>query len=284
MRKHLLTIVGKRITILPQMLDHYLSFELDSLQIWVHLQYRGDPLLEKVEEILERRGLKVAGTRIGDWLDVQYDLLDTVRRRNPHDWFLLADQDELQVYPQKIDELISHCEARGYNCIRGLFLDRFSRDGRFPSVDPARDLWSQFPIGASFTYPILNGNPRKVVATKGPIEFTNSGHHDVVGGNPMPVSDCLAQVHHFKWVEGLLSYLDERTSCRKNDAPAVEREKQRLIRYLANHGDRIDLDDPKILAALCGERYPHWEILVRRLVEFENVLNEHAIEMSWTKE
>jgi hypothetical protein len=53
---------------------------------------------------------------------------------------VLADQDELQVYPGDIFKLIERCKSRGYDYIMGCFVDRVSVSGSFPGVDADRSI------------------------------------------------------------------------------------------------------------------------------------------------
>ena len=62
------------------------------------------------------------------------------RQRDPDSWFVLADQDELQVYPGDIFKLIERCKSRGYDYIMGCFVDRVSVSGSFPGVDADRSI------------------------------------------------------------------------------------------------------------------------------------------------
>jgi hypothetical protein len=265
MTKHLITVVGGTIALLPQMLDHYRSLGVDSFLVYVHLRSPQDNVLEEVRAILRERGINVAGHRAGDWLDVQYQLLTEGLKKYQSDWFVIADQDELQIYPENLEELLNKCTHYGFDHVRGCFVDRFAVDGSLGPFDAARPVWDQFPIGSLFTFPILGGDPRKVVAARGGIAMTNSGHHVAIGGSPYPVDHCLVQVHHFKWMDGLLSYLRARKSQRWPDGAAISQETLRFITYLEKHGNKIDLSDPKIMAAPCTPNYPHWDSVVKYL-------------------
>jgi hypothetical protein len=262
---HLITIVGGTITLLPQMLDHYRSLGVDSFLVYVHLRSPQDNVLEEVRAILRERGISVAGHRAGDWLDVQYQFLAEGLKKYESDWFVIADQDELQVYPENLEELLDKCAHYDCDYVRGCFVDRFTMDGSLGSFDTTRAVWDQFPIGSLFTFPILGGDPRKVVASRGGVALTNSGHHMAIGGSPYPIERCLVQVHHFKWMQGLLSYLRMRKSQRWPDGAAVSQETTRLITYLEKHANKIDLSDPKIMAAPCTPMYPHWDSVVKYL-------------------
>lgn len=252
-------------TLLPQMLEHYRSLGIQSFLVYVHLQSEGDAFLHEVQSILHHMGIRIAGYRSGDWLDVQYQFLNEAREKYKSDWFVIADQDEFQIYPSSIEELLDECVHRGCDYVRGCFVDRFTFDGSLGVFDTTKSLWEQFPIGGLFTYPILGGDPRKIVLTNSRIAFTNSGHHEALQGIPYPIERCLVQVHHFKWMSGLVQYLKSRRSQRWPDGAAVNLETARLMRYLEENANKIDLEDPRISAALCNPFYPHWDTVVRRL-------------------
>ncbi len=232
----------------------------------MHLREPSDPILQEIRAVTDAKGITIADTIIGEWLDVQYKVWSEARGRHPEDWFVIADQDELQVYPLSLIDTIEDCERHGFDHLKGCFVDRFAADGRLQGPEPGVPLWDQYPIGAFFTFPILGGDPRKIVATKGPIKVTSSGHHTAVGGVACPVERCLVEVHHFKWVEGVIEDAISR-SVNSRDARGwssfVRRESANLLSYYRHNGDRMDLSECGIMAAPCRPRYAHWEAITR---------------------
>lgn len=251
------------------MLEYYQSLGIESFLVYVHMQSEQDHVLEEVRTILRNMGVHPAGYRTGDWLDVQYQCLVEARQKYVSDWFVIADQDEFQIYPTSIQQIIDECLDRGFDYVRGCFVDRFTTDGDLGHFDASKQVWEQYPIGGLFTYPILGGDPRKVVLANSRVAFTNSGHHEALRGISYPIDRCLVQVHHFKWMSGLIPYLKSRSSQRWPDGVAVDLETERLTKYLEEHANRINLTDPRINAAPCNPLYPHWDAVVKRLVQRE---------------
>lgn len=116
-------------------------------------------------------GCGIASITIGDWQTVQRDLYERQRRQHPNDWFILADHDELALWPGGLAETIEDCDRRGYDHIRGCLIDRIARDGTFPPLREAEPLAAQLPLGAFFSNPVLGADPRKVVAVKGALSI-----------------------------------------------------------------------------------------------------------------
>ena len=51
----------------------------------------------------------------------------------PYDWWIVSDDDEIQIYPKPIDEMIDECEIAGWEFITGGFLDRIGEGVLSPS-------------------------------------------------------------------------------------------------------------------------------------------------------
>ena len=90
----------------------------------------------------------------------------------PNDWWIVSDDDEIQIYPKPIEEMIDECEVKGWEFITGGFLDRIGEDGSFPIVDKT-NIWEAFPYSGFFRYPLSGACPNKVCVMKGKIQITN---------------------------------------------------------------------------------------------------------------
>jgi hypothetical protein len=257
MKLALITVVGGRISTLERMLEHYIGMGVDSVLLYAHLESLDEIDRIQLLEIVDRLGIEISGVVIGEWESIQYRTLSQIAVTPPDQWYLIADQDEFHEYPKDIRQILAQCDAGGFHYVRGCFVDRFSSDGCLAPIDPARSLSEQFPMGAFFTKPILGGSPMKIVAARGGVTFTNCGHHAAVNGNAYPAEDCFVPVHHYKWSQGLVQYLNQRSRSRP-EASAVKREDRRFRRYLEMHSGRIDLTEPGILAGLCSPSYPYW--------------------------
>lgn len=262
---HLITVVGSFVKQLPHMLEHYRELGVCSIFLNVQVNCPDDPLLATVEEIAARYRCRIALVAHGDWQDLLARMYALARESKPNDWFILADQDELQLYPDDLSEVIKYCEQRGHDYIRGVVIDRISADGGFPELEDEEKIWQQFPLGGLITYVILGAQIRKVVAAKGGIPLVQ-GQHFALKGRGCPVRDCLVQVHHFKWIKGLIQRLEERVEQFKKGGRPHWVESQRFVSYYYSHGGRIQLDDPRLLICECDRDYKYWP-LVQKISE-----------------
>lgn len=266
---HLVTMVGGKIEALAHMLEHYRSIGIESFFVNLHLADEQDPAREQVEEIAHRFGCGIASVTVGHWQLVLQQLYLKPREQYPSDWFLLADQDEFQVYPAAIQDVIQDCGRWDY--IRGCFVDRIARDGRFPALLPEKPVWDQYPLGGMLTSQILRGDPRKVVAVRGPLTLKKGNHH-AYEGTACPSRDYYIPVHHFKWTAGLEARLDERAKSLQQGGFQQWHESERFVEYCRLSGGRIYLDDPNLWIAECAPDYPHWERLKKMVLRAPVVL------------
>ncbi len=191
MNVHLVTVVGGYVDVLLHMLAHYRGLGIESSFVHVHLNDPGDPVLEHVTQITREFGCGIASIAIGEWVhNTNRDLYKQTLQSMPDDWFLIADQDELQVYPRDLISILEHCDRRGYEYIEGCFLDRFARDGSFPAVVPNQSIWSQFPMAGLISAPVLHANPNKIVAAKGRVRL-GPGQHFALSGHGCPSEELL---------------------------------------------------------------------------------------------
>jgi hypothetical protein len=253
---HLITLAGAHVDVLPHMLEHYRSLGIESFFVNLNLSHEQDPVREQVAEITRRFGCGIAGITIGDWHLLQQQVYLEQRELYPSDWFILADQDELQIYPADLADVIADCGSWDY--IRGCFVDRIARDGGFPEVDAARPVWDQFPLGGFITALIGGGDPRKVVAVKGALPIRKGNHH-AYEGRPCPSRQYYIPVHHFKWTANVAGRLEARAEAMKRHGTLEWTESARFVEYHRAAGGRIRVEDPKLLIAECAPDYPHWE-------------------------
>lgn len=262
---HLTTVAGSFVRVLPHMLNHYRELGITSFFVNVHLSHDRDVILEEAQEITNRFGCGIASVVVGDWQSNQVEMYARFRRQYPNDWFILADQDELQVYPHDLIEIIKECDRKGYDYINGCFVDRISADGGFPEVEQNRDVWSQFPLGGFVSYPMLRADPRKVVAAKGHVKLVG-GQHYALSGISCPLGEYFIQVHHFKWVKDLVSRLARRAQILKDSNVPHWAESERFVSYFEKHGGRIDINDPLFGLTNCERDYKYWNDIRQKAI------------------
>jgi hypothetical protein len=259
---HLHTLVGGRLTTLRPMLEHYRTLGVQSFLIHVHLTAPSDPFLDEVRAVTSEFGVPIASVVVGKWQELIVRVYAQSRNRYPNDWHILADQDEFHCYPCDLSELEEMCDKNEYDCVSGCWIDRIAADGGFPEIEQNRSVWEQFPIGAFLSYPIGAADPRKVVLTRSGVNLVK-GQHFATNGRSCPITKAFVQVHHFKWLAGIVSNLEARAALLKADGYTQHVESFRFLRHIKNHGDRINLDDPRILRAECARNYPHWPLIQR---------------------
>lgn len=203
---NLVTVVGRNTHILPHMLKHY-EGKVDKMYVAVYRQDENDGVLEEVLDL----GIKpciVATEEKYNWERVTA-LYNYIKRTKPNDWWIVSDDDELQVYPYEITDIIKECEKHNFDFVTGGFLDRIGPDGIFPEVTRDTDIHSAFPYAGFFRYPMSKACPNKVTLMKGFQEICSGQHYATFkdGTNSwgkahpkrMPIEEVFTQVHHFKW-------------------------------------------------------------------------------------
>lgn len=257
---------------LRPMLEHYQKLGIRSFLINAHLSQEGDPVLDEIRAVTRDLGVPIAAVVIGNWLEVLRRTYRESRQAYPKDWHILADQDELQVYPVPLLELESICDKKGFHYVYGCWVDRIAADGRFPEIDPRLPLWDQFPVGAFLSYPIGAADPRKVVLARSDVDVC-VGQHLAWNGRGCPISEVLVQVHHFKWTGGIIAELESRAELLKQRGYRFHVESARFAKYFKENNGRAPLRDPRILAAICSQNYPHWELVRKWLILINAYVN-----------
>jgi hypothetical protein len=266
---HVTTVVGGAfVRTLPFMLRHYYALGVRSFFVNVQLADPDDPALARVARITADFGIEIASVTIGPWNQVQKHIYAHARRAHPDDWFILADQDELQQYPVPLFELIDRCEAEGYDHITGCLIDRLADGGCLAALRDERPIDEQFPIKAFVTWPLSGCDPRKVVAARSSVAVIR-GQHYALNGRALPMDRAFVPVHHFKWVSDLARDLTHRAALLKAEHESHWETSARIVAHLAAHDGRIDIDDPRFLASRGpGHEYDRWDDVVRIIKDF----------------
>jgi len=264
---HLTSGVGGYVKLLPYAIPHYRDLGVGSIQINVHVSEHDPPdLLNQVRETSEKYGIGPPSVMYGPWYLTEQQVYASSRTGHPTDWFILADQDELHRYPMEVAKLVEFCERKGYDYVSGCLVDRVSRDGRLSPIDYSKALESQFPLGAYLTFPIHGGYPMKIVLAKGHVKI-DTGQHVALTGKGCPIEEVFVQVHHYKWVEGLLPWLRQRMEVLLAGGSPWWVMAARIIQYYGEHNGKIDLNEPSFLVAECNPGYENWPKIVEIAIE-----------------
>jgi hypothetical protein len=267
---HLLTLVGGHVDVLPFMLQHYRTQQIDSFVVNANVPRDDDPLLADVKDATDRCGCGLNAVFVGDWQTFELSAWREAMVTRPNDWWVLADQDELHYHPDGLRSLLAYCDRNGYDSIMGGFVDRLSADGRFPAIDQSRPIWQQYPLGGVISSEIMAAYTMKVVAAKGHVEVS-TGHHRADSGRPCPIENIFVQVHHFKWTDGVIERQRQRADTFRRKGMPYWTESDLFVQYCERNADRIDVDDPRFLLARCEPTYPHWSHLTARALAGRNV-------------
>jgi len=203
---NLVTVVGRNTHLLPHMLKHYENL-VDNIYVGVYRQSEDDGILEEIEELGIKPFMVVTDSKY-NW-DRVTEMYNSIKQTKPNEWWIISDDDELQVYPYNINEIIKECEENNFSFVTGGFLDRIGPDGTFPVVTRDTDIHKAFPLAGFFRYPMSGACPNKVTLCKGS-QVISSGQHyaEFTNGknswgrwhkNRMPIDNVFVQVHHFKW-------------------------------------------------------------------------------------
>ena len=274
---NLVTVVGENTHILPNMLEHYKDI-VDKVYVAVYRQSENDNILNEVEGLGIEPFMVFTEDKY-NWNRVT-EIYNIVKQTRPDDWWIVADDDELQVYPEPIEDIIETCERSGYDFVTGGFLDRIGIDGTFPKVTRETDLHRAFPLAGFFRYPMSGACPNKVTLMKGFVEVTSGQHyaqfedHNSWGTKHpkrMPIEQCFTQVHHFKWDSTCVERIKKVADVNKEYAYSAEYLK--MYNSIKNSDWKIDIKNPEYLVEDLKELsyieyndYPHWNTLMNKIV------------------
>ena len=268
---NLVTVVGHNITMLPHMLKYYQQFvDEKNIFIVVYRQDENDGILEQIEE-LGITPYKVVTEPKFHWERVT-ELYNEVKMTKPYDWWIVSDDDEIQIYPKPIDEMIDECEIAGWEFITGGFLDRIGEGGTFPFVDSNSNIWESFPYAGFFRYPLSGACPNKVCIMKGKIKITNGQHYAHIDGKdvwgeegahhplryPPGRGEGFIQVHHFKWDSTVLERLKEVSETEEDYT--FWKEYKKMYNAIKDNDWKINIDEPKFgLEKQAPFQNEHWD-------------------------
>jgi hypothetical protein len=181
----LVTVIGHGTNLLPHFINHYKKY-VDEINIAVYETDMYPSLSDEVKQIIDNEDnvkiIKVIKGRVFDWEKVT-QLYNFVKNTQPNDWWVVADIDELQLYPDDdLRKVINNCEENGWDIVRGGFIDRIGEDGEFSEIKDDKSLFEQFPVMGFFRYPMSKACPNKICIVKGKIPVSSGQHYAVLDG------------------------------------------------------------------------------------------------------
>jgi hypothetical protein len=258
------SVVGSDTGLLDAAIAHYRGLGVESFHITRHIESFDDPEFQRAQDVLTRRGLAFAAVHQGPWdEDLNAYLIRAQMRRHPRDWWVVADLDEFHVYDQPLTDIITACEAGGYDYVMGALLDRVAADGTLPALNPATSIWAQYPLAGLVTLGVLRAVTSKVTLARGDVHL-HLGQHGALTGRSAPATEAFAQVHHFKWTDSVLPRLTHRVQAYSSgdwylSYPPTIRESRRMLKHLEANGGRIDVTAEKLALHPCGSDYTDYE-------------------------
>ena len=209
------------------------------------------------------------------------EIYNSIKASKPDDWWIVSDDDELQVYPRHVQDIVIECERYGYDFVTGGFLDRIGTNGTFPKVTRDTNIHKAFPYAGFFRYPMSGACPNKVTLMKGHQYITPGQHYAYFqdGTNSWgrehpkryPIREVFTQVHHFKWDDTCMERI-KRVADVKKDYSYSE-EYQIMYDAIVNSGWKIDIENPtykveklKDFSYINYNDYTKWSLIKNKIV------------------
>ena len=275
---NLVTVVGENTHILPHMLKHY-EGKVDKVYVAVYKQSDNDSILEEIEELGIEPFIVFTEPKY-NWNRVT-EIYNSIKRTKPNEWWIVSDDDELQIYPEPIEDIIETCERNGYDFVTGGFLDRIGTNGTFPIVDRDTNLHKAFPLAGFFRYPMSGACPNKVTLMKGYQDVTPGQHYAQFkdGTNSwgkshpkrMPIEEVFTQVHHFKWDSTCIERIKAVAAI--NEQYAYSEEYETMYKAIKHKDWKINIENKEYLVEKLKESsyieymdYSNWDTLINKIV------------------
>ena len=275
---NLVTVVGENTHILPHMLEHYEDM-VDNVYVAVYRQSEDDGIVDEVRALGIEPYFVYTEPKY-NWERVT-EIYNSIKATKPDDWWIVSDDDELQVYPRHVQDIVIECERYGYDFVTGGFLDRIGTNGTFPKVTRDTDIHKAFPYAGFFRYPMSGACPNKVTLMKGHQYITPGQHYAYFqdGTNSWgrehpkryPVREVFTQVHHFKWDDTCMERI-KRVADVKKDYSYSE-EYQIMYDAIVNSGWKIDIENPtykveklKDFSYINYNDYTKWSLIKNKIV------------------
>ena len=277
----LVTVIGHGHNLNPHFVDHYKQY-VDEINIVVYESSISPDLKSKVEEQIKNYNnvsiVRTIKERIFDWEKVT-QLYNFIKSKYPDDWWVIADIDEFHLYPNNdLKGIIEDCNSRGYEIVRGGFIDRIGPDGEFVELKENKLIFEQYPNAGFFRYPLSKANPNKICVVKGEIEITSGQHYAKIDGQttwrwqgwsqPLINPNLHVQVHHFKWdltsIERIKSVADNNQDYSFSDEYRIMYNALRKTRFKINLDNNLFMFEKNCILGEYQE-YSNWNKLINKI-------------------
>lgn len=279
----LITVTGNQSNILPHQLSHYSGMVSDAFVIVYENSESDKRVQSEIERTCSHFGIKVhkvVTNRPFDW-EMVTKLYNDTKALYPDDWWIVADDDEFQIYSKSVSDIIEECDENGYTFVTGGFIDRIGEGGELSELLEIASIWKQFPMAGFFRYPISNACPNKVTLCKGSVELCNGQHYAIVNGQSSwrwqgwnhpqryPIGKNFTQVHHFKWDSTVRRRLKAVADVRQEYAYSDEY--RMMYNHLKSNGFIIDVTNPNYMFENLPckpdyDYYTKWKQLTKQII------------------
>lgn len=269
----LVTVTGVRTNTLYHQLKHYCT-QVNEMHVVVYSSPDSDHYSEVLEIVNQFHNAKIVDKVIEEkynWETVTR-LYNKTMMQHPHDWWVIADDDELHVYSKPLLNIIHECEVNGWEIVRGGFIDRVGSGGSFPVINQDEDIFRQFPVAGFFRYPMSGACPNKICIAKGWVEVTPGQHYAKLDGHttwrwqgwnhPLiaPSREYNVQVHHFKWDSTCIDRIKEVATT--YTTTSYHTEYQKMYEALEKNNFKVDISEPEFMMETIGRfKYSQWNKL-----------------------
>jgi len=277
---NLVTVCGHNTTMLYHMLRHYYPYVKDFFVI-IYAHHKNDPVIEEATSILDKLNLKphkIAIEEPFNWNRVT-ELYNETKRLKPDEWWIVADDDELQLYLKPIQDIVYECEDSGWEFVTGGFIDRIGENGTFPKINDDSDIWKEMPNAGFFRYPLSLANPNKVTLMKGSVDVVSGQHYVDFGDGKnswgtshpkrYPIEKNFTQVHHFKWDYSVLQRLKEVS--KSNLIESFSEEYKKMLSAIEYLDYKMDLGEREYMFQRVDKpnynSYRYWDRLRKIITE-----------------
>lgn len=278
----LVSVIGHGIQLLPHFIKHYQQ-HVDEINLVVYETERTPLLANEVRELIDNyenvKIVRVHQDRIFDWNRVTM-LYNYITDKEPDTWWVVADIDEFQLYPNDhLPSLVKTCQEYGYTIVRGGFIDRVGLDGGFPKIVDNKSIFEQFPMMGFFRYPLSYANPNKICLMRGNVELTSGQHYAKIDGHttwrwqgwnhPQILNSSFIQVHHFKWDSTAIERIKQVSDIKQEYAYSDEY--KLMYDQLKKSKFKIDLNNPEFMFQSGEEShryksYRQWDKLIKKIM------------------
>lgn len=278
----LVTVTGHRTNTLRHQLNHYKDMVSDIFVVVYENSETNKKIEFEIADICADFGLsihKVKSHKPFDW-EMVTNLYNETKMLYPNDWWIVADDDEFQLYSKPISEIITDCDINGWKFVTGGFIDRIGIDGDFPSIDDDTNLWKEFPMAGFFRQPMSGACPNKVTLCKGDVRVSNGQHYAIIDGettwkwrgwnHPLryPVDKNFTQVHHFKWDSTVRRRLKAVADI--NTQYSYSDEYKKMYESLKENKFIVDISNKEYMFEECitpnYENYKNWNHLSKKII------------------